>query len=40
MELEEENRRAEGRPNKTQSKVVKEDMRKLNIAEDMAEDSK
>ena len=27
-----------GRPKKTWSKVVEEDMRKLNITEDMAED--
>ena len=37
MELEVEGRRPVGRPKKTWSKVVKEDMRKLNITEDMAE---
>ena len=40
MELEEEGRRPVGRPKKTWSKVVKEDKRKLNITEDMAEDRK
>ena len=40
LELEVEGRRPVGRPKKTRSKVVKEDMRKLNITEDnMAEDS-
>ena len=34
MELEEEGRRPVGRPTKTWSKVVEEDMRKLNITED------
>ena len=33
-------RRPVGRPKKTWSKVVEEDMRKYNIKEDMAEDSK
>ena len=33
-------RRPVGRPKKTWSKVVEEDMRKLNITEDMAEDRK
>ena len=37
MELEVEGRRPVGRPKKTWSKVVEEDMRKLNITEDMAE---
>ena len=37
MELEVEGRRQVGRPKKTWSKVVKEDMRKLNITENMAE---
>ena len=36
MELEVEGRRPVGRPKKTWSKVVLEDIRKLNIAEDMA----
>ena len=40
MELEVEDRRPVGRPKKTWSKVVEEDMRKLNITEDMAEDRK
>ena len=40
MELEVEGRRPIGRPKKTRSKVVEEDMRKLNITEDMAEDRK
>ena len=40
MEWEVEDRRPLGRPKKTQSKVVEEDMRKLNIMEDMAEDRK
>ena len=34
VELEVEGRRPVGRPKKTWSKVVKEDMRKLNITED------
>ena len=38
MELEVEGRRPVGRQKKTWSKVVEEDMRKLNIMEDMAED--
>ena len=38
MELEVTGRRPVGRPKKTWSKVVEEDMRKLNITEDMAED--
>ena len=33
-----EGRRPVGRPKKTWSKVVEEDMRKLNITEGMAED--
>ena len=37
MELEVKGRRPVGRPKKTWSKVVEEDMRKLNITEDMAE---
>ena len=37
MELEVEVRRPVGRPKKTWSKVVEQDMRKLNITEDMAE---
>ena len=37
-QLEVEGRRPVGRPKKTWSKVVKEDMRKLNITEDIAED--
>ena len=40
MELEVEGRRPVGRPNKTWSKVVEEDMRKLNITEDMTGDRK
>ena len=40
MELEVEGRRLVGSPKKTWSKVVEEDMRKLNITEDMAEDRK
>ena len=40
MELEVEGRRPVGRPKKTWSKAVKEDMRKLNITEDTAEDRK
>ena len=35
MELEVEDRRPVGRPQKTWSKVVEEDIRKLNITEDM-----
>ena len=38
MELEVEGRRPVGRGKKTWNKVVEEDMRKLNITEDMAED--
>ena len=38
MELEVEGRRSVGRPKKTWSKVVEEDMRKLNITEGTAED--
>ena len=38
MGLEVEGRRPVGRPKKTWSKVVEEDMRKLNIRQDMAED--
>ena len=38
MELKVECRRPVGRPKKTWSKVVEEDMKKLNITEDMAED--
>ena len=34
-----EGRRPEGRPKKTWSKLVEQDMRKLNIIEDMAETS-
>ena len=37
-ELDVEGRRPVGRPKKTWSKVVEEDMRRLNITEDMAED--
>ena len=37
MELEVEGRRPVGRPKKTWSKVMEEDMSKLNITEDMAE---
>ena len=40
MELEVEGRRPVGRPKKIWSKVVEEDMRKLNITEDMAENRK
>ena len=40
MELEVEGRRPLGRPKMNWSKVVEEDMRKLNITEDMAEDRK
>ena len=40
MELKVEGRRPVGRPKKTWIKVVEEDMRKLNITEDMAEDRK
>ena len=40
MELEVEGRRLVGRPKKTWSKVVEEDMRKLNITEDMVEGRK
>ena len=40
MELEVEGRSPVGRPKKTWSKVVEEDMRKLNITEDMAEERK
>ena len=40
MELEVEDRRSSGSPRKTWSKVVEEDMRKLNITEDMAENRK
>ena len=40
MELELEGRRTVSRPKKTWSKVVEEDMRKLNITENMAEDRK
>ena len=40
MELEVEGRRPVGRPKTTWSKVVEEDMRKLNVTEDMAEDRK
>ena len=38
--LEVEGRRSVGNPKKTWSKVVKKDMRKLNVTEDMAEDRK
>ena len=38
MELKVEGRRPVGKPKKTWSKVLEEDMRKLNITEDMAED--
>ena len=38
MELEVEGRRPVGKPKKTWSKVVEEDMRKLNIRQDMAEE--
>ena len=40
MELEVKGRRPVGRPKKNWSKVVEEDMRKLNITEDMAVDRK
>ena len=40
MELEVEGKKPLGRPKKTWSKVEEEDMRKLNITEDMAEDRK
>ena len=40
MELEVEGRRQVGRPKMTWNKVVVEDMWKLNIMEDMAEDRK
>ena len=40
MELEVEGRKPVGRPKKTWNKVVEEDMKKLNLAEDMAEDRK
>ena len=40
VEMEVEGRRPVGRPKKTWSKVVEEDMKKLNITEDMAEDRK
>ena len=40
IELEVEGRRPIGRPKKIWSKVVEEDMRKLNITEDMAENRK
>ena len=40
VELEVEGRRTLGRPKKTWNKVVEENMRKLNITEDMAEDRK
>ena len=40
MELEVEDRRPVGRQKKTWSKVVEEDMRKLNIMEHMAADRK
>ena len=40
MKLEVEGRRPVGRPKKTWSKVGEEDMRKLIITEDMAEDRK
>ena len=40
MELKVEGRRLVRRPKKTWSKFVKEDMRKLDIVEDMAEDRK
>ena len=39
MELEVEGRSPVGRPKKTWSKAVEEDMRKLNITEDMGEES-
>ena len=40
MELEVEGRMPVGRPKKAWSKVVEEDMRKVNITEDIAEDRK
>ena len=40
IKLEDEGRRPVGRQKKTWSKVVEEDMTKLNIMEDMAEDRK
>ena len=40
MELEVEGRRPVGRSKKTWNKVVEDDMKKLNITEDMAEDRK
>ena len=40
MELEVEGRKPVGRSKKSWSKVVEEDMRKLNIKEDMVEDRK
>ena len=40
MVLEMEGRKPVGRPKKTWSKVVEEGMRKINITEDMAEDTK
>ena len=40
MELEMEGRMPVGRPKKTWSKVGEEDMRKLNIVENLAEDRK
>ena len=40
MELEVEGRSPVGRPKKTWSKAVEEDMPKLNITEDMADDRK
>ena len=40
MELKVEDKMSVGRPKKTWSKVVEEDMRKLNIMENMAEDRK
>ena len=40
MELEVEDRRPVGRPKKTWSKVVEDDMKKLNITQDTVEDRK
>ena len=40
MELEVEGRKPIGKPKKTWSKVVEEDLRKLNITEDLTEDRK
>ena len=40
IELEVGGRRPVGRPKKTWSKVVEEDVRKFNLTEDMAEDRK